>query len=295
MTLDAYRPRRVSRSRFVSVRGLTTHIREWGDENAPLAVLLHGFQDASATFQFMVDAFRRERHFVAPDWRGHGQTDWAPQGYWFQDYVCDLDLLLAEISPDDPVTLVGHSLGGNVAHVYAAARPERIRRIVSLDGFGLREPDAAQAPARLRNWLRAWREPAEPSRAYADVPALAARLRAAHPRLSMDKALFLAETTSRRLPSGEVMVAFDPRHRMPFAIPHRRDEFIALLRAVEAPALWIESGRTSPLDSEPGGLPARRAIIRDLRFHTLPETSHNLHHDAPDEVARLIEAFLDET
>jgi len=291
---DIYVPRRASRSRMTQARGIACHAREWGDPKAPLVVLLHGSQDASATFQFMVDECRGDHHFVAPDWRGHGQSGWAPQGYWFQDYLADLDAFLDEVSPGEPATIVGHSLGGNVACCFAGARPERVRRFVSLDGFGLADPDPAEGLSRLRRWLEGWRAGPEPSRPYPGVEALAARLRQAHPRLPMDKALFLAANTSRRLPSGEVVIAFDPRHRLPFAVGYRRAEFFPILRAIEAPALWLASDRPDRFKNEPGGWEERCAQVRNLRHEKVPDTSHNMHHDRPAEIARLVEAFLAE-
>ena len=291
---QAYQPRHVSRSRFTDVRGLACHVREWGAEGGPRVFLLHGSLDASATFQFMVDAFQGEYHFIAPDWRGHGQSGWAPQGYWFHDYLADLDALLDQISPNEKVALVAHSLGGNVANFYAGVRPERVKKLVSLDGFGLPGPDPAETPTRLAKWLKAWRDGPESSRPYPSVEALAERLKQAHPRLSMEKALFLAANTSRRDADGNVLVAFDPKHRLPFAVANRREEVAACLGAIEAPVLWLSSDRPTRYAKEPGGWEGRLAMVRHVRHHLVPDTSHNMHHDDPVAIARLVESFLNE-
>jgi pimeloyl-ACP methyl ester carboxylesterase len=190
-----------------------------------------------------------------------------------------------------PVPIIGHSLGGNVACVYAGLRPERLTHLVSLDGFGLPERDAASAPDRLVRWLDSLgRE--HPERPYPDLPATAERLRAANPRLSPDKALFMAEHLSRPAPGGFVW-ALDPAHRRPFAVPHRVAEWEACLRRITAPTLWLGSGSTFPpaLDAEPGGL-ARRAALCRAELRRLHGTGHNLHHDAPEAVAREVEDFL---
>ncbi len=292
-TETAYSPRRVSRARFTEIRGLRCCVREWGEPGAPKVFLLHGSLDASATFQFMVDQFKGQWHFIAPDWRGHGQSEWAPGGYWFYDYLADLDHFLARTIPDEKAVLVAHSLGGNVANFYAGARPERVGKLVSLDGFGLPAPDPAGTPARLGKWLDAQKEP-EPSRAYASVEALADRLKQAHPRLPTDKALFLAANTSRKTEKGEVMVAFDPKHRAPFAMVNRREDVVAVLRQIRAPTLWLSSDRPSRYAAEPGGWEGRMAMIADLRYAKIPGTSHNMHHDDPATVARMIEGFLNE-
>ena len=126
-----------SQSHILNVRGLRYHVRTWGDTADPKLVLLHGWMDVSASFQFLVDALRRDWYVIAPDWRGFGLSEWAPDGYWFPDYVADLDVLLRQLSPKAPVNLVGHSLGGNVAALYAGIRPARVARLVNLEGFGL--------------------------------------------------------------------------------------------------------------------------------------------------------------
>jgi pimeloyl-ACP methyl ester carboxylesterase len=88
--------------------------------------------DVGASFQFLVDAFARDWYAIAPDLRGYGRSEWQSQGYWFADYIADLEALVDAFAPGERVDLVGHSLGGNVVMMYAGARPARVRRIVSL-------------------------------------------------------------------------------------------------------------------------------------------------------------------
>ena len=254
--------------------------------------MIHGGRDASATFQFLVDAFVGERRVLAPDLRGHGRSDPAPGGYWFLDYLADLDALLSALVGAEPVAIVGHSLGGNLACQFAGVRPARVSRLVSLDGFGLPDRDAAEAPDQIARWLDAG-QVRDPPRVHPDRDAMAARLVAANPRLDAARALFLAENLSRPVPGGFAW-AFDPAHRLPFPTLHRRAEWEATIRRITAPALWIGSETTFPpsLDREPGGLAGRAALAgADLR--RVAGTGHNLHHDRPDAVAALIEAFLD--
>ena len=111
---------RQSESQFFDVRGVRYHVRRWpapaSSPSAPRMVLLHGWMDVSASFQFLVDALRKEWEVLAPDWRGYGLTAWSgADSYWFPDYLADLDFLLERIEPERAVNLVGHSLGGNVA------------------------------------------------------------------------------------------------------------------------------------------------------------------------------------
>jgi pimeloyl-ACP methyl ester carboxylesterase len=288
----AYQPLRPSRSLFVELRGLTHHVRLWGDPAAPRLVMLHGGLDASATFQFLVDALSREWHVIAPDLRGHGLSGWAPGGYAFADYLADLDGILARLCGAEPVPLIGHSLGGNVACIYAGIRPERVTKLISLDGFGLPQRDPSGAPDHLRRWLDSWTNEAAVPRVYADLAELAARLQRANPPLDEERALFMAAHLGRTVPGG-VAWAFDPGHRRPFATMFRLSEWAACVARIAAPVLWVGSGTTFPpaIEREPGGLEHRAALAR-ATFKRVPDTGHNLHHDAPGAVAALVEEFL---
>jgi pimeloyl-ACP methyl ester carboxylesterase len=289
-----YRPLKVSRSRFAALRGLSHYIRLWGPEAGEPLVLLHGGQDASPTFQFMVDCFERDWRIIAPDWRGHGKSGHAPHGYWFPDYIADLDAILGAVLPGQALPLVGHSLGGNIACIYAGLRPERVSRLISLDGFGLPDRNPSDAPAQLKRWLGSWREPPPAHKAYTSVEAMAARLRQANPRLDEAKSLFLAAELSKRQEDGSLVWAFDPRHRAPFATLHRKAEWAAYLALVRAQALFVASDRPVPsaLGDEPGGLEARAAAIPGAVFERIAGAGHNLHHDEPGRVAALVERFL---
>ena len=172
--------RQASSSTYLPVRGLRYHIREWGEPGAPILFLFHGWMDVSASFQFLVDALRERWHIVAPDWRGYGQsarpTD-APgvESYWFADYVADLEAIIDHYQPEGQVTLVGHSLGANVVCLYAGIRPERVRRVVDLEGFGMSASKASQAPRRYARWLDELKDKPRLN-TYATVEDVAARL-----------------------------------------------------------------------------------------------------------------------
>ena len=115
---------RHSESLYFDVRRLRYHVRHWPGDADRRIVLLHGWMDVSASFQFLVDAMSQHWDVFAPDWRGYGESDWGQSDcYWFPDYLGDLDSLLARIQPEHPVNLVGHSMRGNVATPYAAVRP----------------------------------------------------------------------------------------------------------------------------------------------------------------------------
>src|SRR5690554_4215852 len=140
-------------SRFFDLRGIRIHVREWGSPGVLKLFMLHGWSDVAATFQFVVDALGQDWHVIAPDWRGHGATGRGFDAYWFAEYLGDLDALLRAYSPDESVRIVGHSMGGNVAQMYAGIRPERVRALVALEALGRSDRLAESAPERYREWL----------------------------------------------------------------------------------------------------------------------------------------------
>ena len=325
-----YRATAPGSSHFITVRGLRTHLLLWNLAAAPSAtpqlstapppvspsppppppppppplVLLHGWMDVAASFQFVVDALQATalagRCIVAPDWRGFGLSDWpAADSYWFPDYLGDLDAVLDALPAlglPGPVDLVGHSMGGNVAMLYAGVRPERIRRLVNLEGFGTPSPDAQGMPKRLAQWLDALKSPAT-LRSYDSLDAVAARLQQNNPLLAADKAAWLAPRWAAQQADGRWHIRGDPAHKRVNPSPTRRDDTLACWARITAPVLWAEGDRTQVLqywgDRYPrGDFEARLALLPDLQRVLLSPCGHMLHHDQPQALAAHLAAFL---
>lgn len=286
---------KTAHSVFVDVRGLRYHCRIWGDAGAPKLFMLHGWMDVSASFQFLVDALQDAWQVIAPDWRGYGQSAWGPADcYWFPDYMGDLDQLLAQFQPEAPVTLIGHSMGGNIASMYAGVRPERVGRLVNLEGFGMSRSEAAKAPARYAKWLSQLGD--KPGfRDYADFAELASRMRTGNPRLSEARALFLAQHWGRQNAAGRVELRSDPAHKLINPVAYQLEEAMACWRNVAAPVLWIDGADSRTMERmriNAGEHEARMACFRSLKAHTIADAGHMLHHDQPEQLAQLIENFL---
>ncbi len=282
-------------SEFLQIRGRRLHVRIWGKEGAPLLVLLHGWCDVSASWQFVVDALEKDWRIVAPDWRGFGLSEWNNDAYWFPDYIADLDTLLQHYSPQSPVRLVGHSMGGNAGSLYAGIRPDRVQQLVNLEGMGLRLYLADEVADRYANWLDQLRDtPA--FRSYPDRTAFAARLKKENPRLTEDKASYLAEYMGEDDGAGGIRQAADPHHRWVNPVIYRIEEAMSIWRRVSAPVLWVTAAdsflfkQLFAIDSE--DYRSRIACFRDIREVMIEDCGHNLQHDQPQQVARLIEEFL---
>lgn len=294
MSLCYHRIMKPSRSTFIDVRGLRYHLREWGEPGAQQIFLLHGWADGSATFQFLVDALAGAWHVVAPDWRGFGLSGRSGDTYWFPDYLGDLDRLLAHCSPDDPANLVGHSMGGNIACLYAGVRPGRVARLVALDALGLPDRPPEQAPQRYEKWLDELAAPPA-FRSYPDVEAYARRMQRDNPRLDAVRAAFLAAQLTEPDGDGGVRLAADPAHRKVHPVLYRRAEAESCWRRVQAPTLsvaqadpaWRRAFGVSDADHA-----AAAACFRNFREVALEACGHNMHHDQPQRLARIIEDFL---
>jgi pimeloyl-ACP methyl ester carboxylesterase len=283
-----------SQSHIHTIRNLRYHVRTWGDARSPKLFLLHGWMDVSASFQFLVDCLERDWYVIAPDWRGFGLTEWARDGYWFPDYYADLDALLDVYEPKAPVSLVAHSMGGNIAGVYAGVRPHRVAKLISLEGFGASRTKPEDAPARFERWLDEVLDPPQFG-PYASFDAVAARLKKNNARLADDKALFLAQHWAKQIAPGVVTLNSDPKHKMVNPVLNRIEEVFACWQRITAPVLWV-----SGADSSARGwradiasqLAERKAAIPNLSEVVLPECGHMMHHDQPEQLARVIEDFL---
>ena len=301
-----YSPQRAATARQMPIRGLSYHLESWGDASLatpdrPLLLLLHGWMDVGASFQFMVDAMAAlegsQRWIVAPDWRGFGRTSFSgSDSYWFPDYLGDLDALIDALSPTQPIDLLGHSMGGNVVMGYAGVRPERVRKLINLEGFGMPATKPKQAPQRLRQWLDELKTPST-FKPYASAEAVAARLVQTNPRLARDKAAWLATRWATEQPDGQWALLADGAHKRVNPALYQADEAVATWAAITAPLLWIEGGETdmSKFWGQRYGhaeFEARLARVPRVESDSLADAGHMLHHDQPEALAVRLLKFL---
>jgi pimeloyl-ACP methyl ester carboxylesterase len=301
-----YQALKPSRSAFVPIRQLRCHLRSWGQPHAtqPPLVLVHGWMDVSASWQFVVDALAADRWILAPDWRGFGLTMLEgppPDSYWFPDYLADLDALLDDVVGDRPIDLVGHSMGGNVAMIYAGVRPQRIRRLVNLEGFGMPETRPSQAPERYMQWLdeiKSVRRGEKTLKNYSSPDGVARRLMKTNPRLPQDKADWLARQWAAPDEKGAWHILGDPAHKVVSAQLFRLDETLELYRRISAPVLSVTASDDSLSLWWKGRFTLaefheRMRAVPHLRIAKVNDAGHMMHHDQPEALARLIENFLD--
>lgn len=284
-----------SKTETIDIRGISYNIRHWGPADAPVLFFLHGRMDSSATFQFVVDALEQPWHIIAPDWRGYGASEWLSRPYWFHDYYADLDCLLEHYSKDQPVRIVGHSMGANIAAMVAGVRPERIAQLVMLDFLGLKPADKdAEVPSTMKNWLDEIREQPR-QRGYPDHASLARRLMASNPRLSESRATFLSRTVSRSREDGQIEMACDPWHKIPSPIPWRAEDAKQVWSKITAPVLVLAADQGfmhQRFGNDPDEYRSRIESFANVQVIKITDSGHNVQHDQPEQVAAALEKFL---
>ena len=307
MIESMYQVLRPSISSWVPLRGCQYHVRQWGATapgTTPL-VLAHGWFVVAASYQFMVvalsEAFVHERSIIAFDWRGYGLTESpATDSYWFPDYLADLDALLDTLYPGQTIDLVGHSMGGNVVMMYAGARPERIRRLVNIEGFGMPATRPTQAPGRMAQWLdelKATRQGDKDLKTYANADGVAARLMKTNPRLSQDKANWLAQHWAKPDANGQWRILGDAAHKVINPYLYHAEETLATYSRIGCPVLAVEATDDSlglwwkgkyTLDE----YHERLKSVPQVQISCIDNAGHMLQHDQPERLARLLEDFL---
>jgi pimeloyl-ACP methyl ester carboxylesterase len=305
-----YQALKPSRSTYVPIRDHEYHVLQWGQPQSgqtPL-VLVHGWMDVAASWQFMVDAMAQDRWIIAPDWRGYGRSclrhasaDTPVDNYWFPDYMADLDALLDHFAPEaTQVDLVGHSMGGNIAMMYTGVRPARIRRLVNLEGFGLPATQPAQAPERYAKWmdeLKAVRRGDLALKEYDSVDGVARRLMKTNPRLTEDKATWLAGHWAALNGEGRWAILGEAAHKVSNANLYQVEEALAIYSRISAPVLSVTASGDSLSQWWKGKFTLaeyqeRLQSVSQVQQAVIQEAGHMMHHDQPQALAALIEAFL---
>lgn len=281
-----------TRPEFLPIRGLRYRVRRWGPSDAPMLFLLHGWMDVSATFAPVAERLAPGLQVLSPDWRGFGETEWPQDGYWFADYVADLDALVDHYAPAQPIFLAGHSMGAQVASLYAGLRPERVTKLAILDGLFLPEGDPATIASRYRNWLDAIRRPAR-APSYRNFEELAGRVQKRNPGLSPERCAFVARCWGRQDEDGRIRLQSDPRHLLDMPRTYRQAESDAIWSQIRAETLFIDGGASVlPRALPEGEVAHRRAQFRKRREIAIPGAGHMLHLDAPEALADALGGFF---
>ncbi|MDP2312578.1 MAG: alpha/beta hydrolase [Pseudomonadota bacterium] len=275
---------RLAREARYTLRGLPFAALEWGEPDGRPTVLVHGFLDHAGSWARVAE--RLGGHVVALDLRGHGHSTWIGPGesYHFPEYVADIDALVTALG--GRIRLVGHSMGGTIASLYAGARPDAVERLAIVDGLGL--PDGGGgARDRMVQFLDGIAR-SRPHRPYPTIDAAAARLQSTWSGLDAAWALELAARGTRAVEGGFVW-RYDPRHLVRAAVPYRQDQHLRFLAEIRCPVLSVHPERSLFAPADIGVL---EGAIPDLRIQEVPGAGHMTQLDAPAALAAHLVPFL---
>jgi pimeloyl-ACP methyl ester carboxylesterase len=275
----------MSRDLHVDVRGMRLHARAFGGPKGTPALLLHGWLDHCGSFDLLGPLLAEEGPAWALDFRGHGDSQWVPPGAFYHvvEYAADVDGALDALGIEGPVRLVGHSLGGAVALLYAAARPARVQHATLLDALPLTAaPD--QVPDRLSSWLDDLKAP-RARRLVRSAEDAAERLLRFNPQLAPEAARHLARGAISPDPAqnGALAWKWDPLLRGHSPLPLTPLVLQALTAKVQAPLLLLRGGDGFVPDASV--VRERLPALQRLTVETLEGVSHHLHLEQPAEVA----------
>ena len=247
--------------------------------------MVHGFLDLA--FGWHEVAPRLDAHVIAPDLRGHGDSDWIGAGgyYHYLDYVADLDEVVNRLARKR-VIVVGHSMGGGVSAYWAATRADRPAALALLEGLGPPDQSDAPLPSRTANWIDGWKIARKPAKPLATLDDAAARLMRHDPLLGEELAIRLAAAGTREIEGG-LTWKHDPLHATMGPYPFRRDHAARYWRAITCPVLAIDGDR-SQLNLGDAERAARRAEIANCRHVVLAGAGHMMQRHQPGALADLL-------
>ena len=284
-------------SEIIKINGLRLRVCTWGKRDRSPLILVHGWLDTGASFDFFARHLKDQFFLIAPDLRGYGQSEHTPSplGYFFFEYVADLHQIIQTYSPESPVRLLGHSLGGAVASVYAGTYPDRISHLVNVEGFGFQRKDLKSPPQRAREWLGGL--PPKEFPVHPDLETFAKRLQDSYPRLPSERVQFLAQQLALPVKGGYQNAA-DPKHRLIEPYPVPVENFYAFWEETTAKSLFILAQNSELAKYFEAGQFKQEMQDRQKFFpsgcqlETLSNCGHMVHHEKPEELAQLVGKFL---
>jgi len=281
---------------FMSQR-LRLHYADWGNPEAPPLILQHGGRDHCRSWDWVAEQLRRDWHVMAPDLRGHGDSAWSPDGdYATHSLIYDFAQFVHQLG-HDKVTIIGHSLGGAITTRFTGLYPDRVDKIVSIEGLGLSPKSLAEREARgyanlMREWIDSRRKAAgRIPRRYPTMEAAYARMKEENTYLSDEQARHLTVHGVARNEDGTFSWKFDNYLNVWPPVEATFSEISALWGAITCPVLLMygkDSWATSP------AVDGRLEFFRGASLIEYENAGHWLHHDQFDRFIADVRTFLAE-
>jgi pimeloyl-ACP methyl ester carboxylesterase len=273
---------------FYHSQGLRLHYADWGNAAAPPAILIHGGRDHCRSLDLIARALQPHFHVMAPDLRGHGDSEWAKaSSYSLADNVYDLTHLRGA---GREAVLVGHSFGGMIALAYAGTFPERVSHLVVLDGAFLPTAPSAPIDARMAQWVAQLDKVSQSNaRRFRTIAEAAERMSAHNKRLTSEQATHLARHAVRQNPDGSYSWKYDPYQQATAPYRLSGDDYTALWSRISCPILLLCGSESFIPD------PGKAGLLRHFKQaeqRIIAGAGHWIHHDQPREVVAALRLFL---
>ena len=274
---------------------LRLHYVDWGNADAPPLLLVHGGRDHCRNWDWLAEALREEWHIIAPDLRGHGDSQWMIGGsYGLSEYVYDIAQLLHQ-TKHQPITIIGHSLGGAISLQYAALYPEAVRKLIAIEGLGWppdRVKDREDKPSeeRITEWVDFTRSiSGRAARRYPSIEEAFQRMQEANPHLTPDQAQHLTIHGVNQNEDGTYSWKYDnyTRIRAPFGFPESERQ--KLWQRITCATLLVRGTESWASDPEIDG---RAQNFQNAQFANIEGAGHWVHHDKLTEFKLLAQEFL---
>ncbi|MCH2457089.1 MAG: alpha/beta hydrolase [Henriciella sp.] len=274
---------------------LKLHYADWGNEDAPPLLLVHGGRDHCRSWDWTAEALRKDWHVIAPDLRGHGDSAWSPEGnYNMQAYIYDLAQLIHQLKLA-PVTIVSHSLGGNICLRYTGLYPENVRKIVAIEGLG---PSPSRLEERRKTpWQDRFRKMIDDKRGlagrqpkrYDSLEQAYARMKEENSFLTAEQARHLTINGIARNEDGTYSWKFDNYLRVWESVDITHEQVAELWSNISCPTLLLYGEKSWASNPAEDG---RIQHFKHADVKMFPEAGHWLHHDQFDLFIETLQDFL---
>ncbi|HZG32863.1 alpha/beta hydrolase [Sphingopyxis sp. YF1] len=279
---------------FISQR-LKLHYADWGNADAPPLLLVHGGRDHCRSWDWVAERLADRYHIIAPDLRGHGDSAWSPDGnYEMGAFVYDLAQLVHQLDLA-PVTIVSHSMGGNISTRYTGLFPDKVKKLVSIEGLGpspavQEERSATPFDERMRQWIADKRQAAgrQPKR-YATLDDALARMVAENSYLTPEQARHLTTHGINRNEDGSWSWKFDNYLNIWTIFDMPQDELHKLWSSITCPTLLLYGADSWASNPEKDGRIRHFSNAQVIEFEN---AGHWLHHDQFERFMSTLENFL---
>lgn len=274
---------------------LRLHYVDWGNPDAPTLLLIHGGRDHCRNWDWVANALRDDYHIIAPDLRGHGDSQWLVGGvYTTIDYVYDIASLLRQSNTEE-VSIIGHSMGGGVSLAYTGLYPEKVKKLIAIEGMGgaaMMADESKPGHERLHEWVHNLRDlSGRAPKRYPTLEEAFQRMQQANPHLSEDQARHLTIHGSNQNEDGTYSWKFDNYIRAWAPIGLAPEQTTGLYRRISCPTMLVRGNESWAADPEQDG---RISHFQDARSVTIENAGHWVHHDQLDEFLGIVKPFLAE-